>query len=77
MGARRVWADIKPMPNRKRRIVFSAYPYQYRSIVERFFNKLKQFRAVATDYDKRDDNFLTSVQIACIRIWMRHNESKA
>jgi transposase len=68
MAARRVWANIKTMPNRKRRPVFSAFLYRYRNLVERFFNKLKQFRAVATRYDKRDDNYLASVQLASIRI---------
>jgi transposase len=29
-------------------------------LVERFFNKLKHFRAVATRYDKRDDNYLAA-----------------
>ena len=48
---------------------------RYRNLVERFFSKLKQFRAVATRYDKRDDNFLASVQLASIRIWLRHDES--
>src|SRR6218665_3693331 len=47
MAARGVWANIKPMPNRKRRPVFSAFLYRYRNLVERFFSKLKQFRAVA------------------------------
>jgi len=46
MAARGTWANIKPMPNRKRRPVFSAFLYRYRNLVERFFNKLKQFRAV-------------------------------
>ncbi|WP_404918678.1 IS5 family transposase [Novosphingobium sp. ZW T3_23] len=77
MAARGVWANIKPMPNRKRRPVFSAFLYRYRNLVERFFSKLKQFRAVATRYDKRDDNFLASAQLASIRIWLRHNESVA
>jgi transposase len=45
--------------------------------VERIFNKLKQFRAVATRHDKRDGNFLASVQLASIRIWIRHNEPVA
>jgi transposase len=45
------------------------------TLSERFFNKLKHFRAVATRYDKRDDNFLASVQLASIRIWLRFNES--
>lgn len=46
-------------------------------MVERFFNKLKQFRAEATRYDKRDDSFLASVQLAAIRIWIKANESVA
>jgi len=65
------------MPNRKRRPLFSAFLYRYRNLVEGFFSKLKQFRAVATRYDKRDDNFMASVQLASIRIWLRHNESVA
>jgi hypothetical protein len=52
-------------------------PLSMPQLVERFFNKLKHFRAVATRYDKRDDNFLASVQLASIRIWLRHNGSVA
>jgi transposase len=59
------------MPNRKRVPAFSPFLYRYRNLVERFFNKLKHCRAVATRYD----NFLASVQLASIRIWLRHNES--
>jgi transposase len=75
MAARGAWANIRAMPNRKRRPLFSAFLYRYRNLVERFFNRLKHFRAVATRYDKRDDNFLASVQLASIRIWLRNNES--
>ena len=77
MMARGAWANIPLMPQRKTRPAFSAFLYRYRNQVERFFNKLKQFRAVATRYDKRDDNFLASVQLASIRIWVRQNESGA
>jgi hypothetical protein len=63
------------MPNRKNIPAFSSVLYRYPNLVERFFNKLRHFRAVATRYDKRDDNFLASVQLASIRIWLRHNES--
>ena len=49
--------------------------YRERNLLERFFNKLKHFRAVATRYDKRDDNYLASVKLASIRIWLRFNES--
>ena len=75
LAKRGAWACVKPMPNRRRIPVFSPFLYRYRNLVERFFNKLKHFRAVATRYDKRDDNFLASVQLASIRIWLRHNES--
>jgi len=66
---------VKPMPNRKRIPAFSPFLYRYRNLVERFFSKLKHFRAIATRYDKRDDNFLASVQLASTRIWLRNNES--
>ena len=67
--------DIRPMPNRVRHPVFSPWVYRQRNAVERFFNKLKHFRAVATRYDKRDDNYLASVQLAPMRIWLRSYES--
>jgi transposase len=51
--------------------------YRHRNLVERFFNKLKHFRAVATRYDKSPENYLASIQLASARIWMRFNESMA
>ena len=75
LASRGAWACVKPMPNRKRIPAFSPFLYRYRNLVERFFSKLKHFRAVATRYDKRSDNFLASIQLASIRIWLRHNES--
>ena len=51
--------------------------YRYRNLVERFFNKLKHFRGVATRYDKRPENYLAGVKLASARIWMRANESMA
>jgi transposase len=75
LAARGAWANIKPVSRRKTTQVFSQYLYRSRNLVERFFNKLKHFRAVATRYDKRADNFLASVQLASIRIWLRANES--
>jgi len=39
-----VWANIPPKRNRTGSFVFSAFLYRYRNLVERFFNKLKQFR---------------------------------
>ena len=65
--ARGAFANIKPMTRRKTTQVFSRYLYRSRNLVERFFNKLKRSRAIATRYDKRVDN-LASVQLASIRI---------
>lgn len=71
LAERGAWANIKPLANRKNIPVFSAFLYRYRNLVERFFNKLKHFRAVATRYDKHDANYLALVKLASAKIWMR------
>lgn len=65
------WANIKPLQNRKNVPAFSAFLYRYRNLVERFFNKLKHFRAVATRYEKHAANYLALVKLASVKIWMR------
>lgn len=75
LSARGAWANVKPMPNRKHIPAFSAFLYRYRNLVERFFNKLKHFRAVATRYEKHDANYLALIKLAASRIWMRTYES--
>jgi transposase len=77
LAVRGAWANVKPMPNRRRVPAFSSFPYRYRNLVGRFFNKPKHFRAVVTRYDKSPANFLASVKLASARIWMRFNESMA
>ena len=42
--------------------------YSERNLIERFFNKLKHFRAIATRYDKLAKIFLAGVQLACAAI---------
>jgi transposase len=58
---------------RDRKIQRSVDPalYRKRNLVERFFNKLKHFRRVATRFDKLARNFLAAVLIASTRIWIR------
>lgn len=73
-GAR---ANVRLMPNRVNLPPFNKRLYKKRNLVERFFHKLKHFRAVETRYDKRDDNYLASIKLASARIWMRFNESVA
>lgn len=50
---------------------FDAGRYKERNTVERCFSKLKQFRAVATRYDKRDYMYQGAIDVASIRIWLR------
>lgn len=45
--------------------------YRHRNLVERFFNKLKHFRRIATRYEKTARNFLAAVLIASTRLWTR------
>jgi transposase len=75
LAERGVRANIRPMPTRRRIPEFDPGLYRQRNQAERFFSKIKHSRAVATRYDKRDDNFLASVHLACIRIWLRTYES--
>ena len=72
---RRAWANIPPRSNRNEPICFSPHLYRARNLVERFFNKIKQCRRVATRYDKLAANYLAFVQLASIRLWLRVNES--
>lgn len=65
---RGAWANVKPMPNRKNVPAFSAFLYRHRNLVERFFSKLKHYRAVATRFEKHDANFLALVKLAAARI---------
>nr|WP_287096126.1 transposase [Mesorhizobium sp.] len=54
-------------------ICFSAFLYQARNLVERFFNKAKQFRRIATRYDKLAENYLAALKLVSVRIWLRDN----
>ena len=51
---------------------FDRAAYKERNTVERAFGQLRQHRAVATRYDKRDFVWRGTVDVASIRIWLRH-----
>ena len=71
LAERGAWANIKPLARRINIPAFSAFLYRYRNLVERFFNKLKHFRAIATRFEKHDANYVAVVKLAATRIWMR------
>ena len=68
------WANIPPKRNRKDPVCFSPHLYRARNHIERFFNRIKQCRRVATRYDKLASNYLAFVQLASIRLWLRAYE---
>lgn len=62
---------IPPRRHRKHQHAYDKALYKERNVIERFFNKLKQFRRVATRYDKLLVNFIGFVKIAAIAIILR------
>jgi transposase len=60
---RNITPVIPPKANRKEPRPCDYALYRERNLIERFFNKIKHFRAVATRYDKLDRNFLAAVQL--------------
>ena len=61
---------IPPKSQRKVPRDYDRELYEARHLIENFFCKLKQFRAIATRYDKRAINFLAGVYAASILIWL-------
>ena len=65
---------IPPKANTKQPWPFDKETYKRRNVVERFFNRLKEFRRAETRYDKRDDSFLAFVLVAatCVSFSILH-----
>ena len=64
-------AVIPPKTNRKAAIDFDRDMYRWRHLVENTFAKLKEFRAVATRYDKTDTSYAATVHLAAAIIASR------
>ena len=75
LKAQGAWANVKPMAYRVNVPSFSPFLYRYRNLVERFFSKLKHYRAIATRYERHAANYLALVKLAASRIWLRAYES--
>ncbi len=66
-GAR---ANIPPRSNRNHKREVDWHHYKARHLVECFFNRLKQFRRIATRYDKLACRFNAFLHLACAYIWL-------
>lgn len=60
---------IPTNPTRKKTWPIDLETYKERNLVERAFNRLKDFRRIATRYDKLARNFAAAIAIAAIIIW--------
>jgi transposase len=70
IAAQGALANIRPLDNRVEPPPFSARVYRMRNKVERFFNRIKHFRAIATRFDKHDANYLASLKLVAMRLWI-------
>ena len=68
---------IPPKSNRIDDIPFSRRKYKKRNLVERCINKLKQFRHIATRYDRHASAYMAFAKLAAVRLWLRFYESTA
>ena len=61
---------IPPRKNRKQVVAYDSHLYQERNVIERFFGRIKQYRRVATRFDKKAANYLGFVWLASINIML-------
>lgn len=71
LSVRRIAPVIPPKANRRVSRPCDFALYAERNLVERFFNALKQFRAIATRYEKTARNFLAGIHLACALAWLK------
>ena len=62
---------IPPRSNRKDAIPCDFRAYKDRNRIERMFNKVKQFRRIATRYDKTRASFTAFLNLAAVRLWLK------
>jgi transposase len=69
--------NIPPMVHRRRKPCFSPALYSARNRIERFFNKIKHFRRLATRYEKHAANFLAMLKLAAVHLWLKTSKNLA
>ena len=70
IAAMKAAAVIPPKANRVKPRDYDKHVYKSRNLVERFFARLKQFRRIATRYDKLDRRFESFISIVAALIWL-------
>ena len=68
---REIEAVIPPKANRKIKRDCDYALYAERNLIERFFQYIKQFRGVATRYEKTARNFLAGLHLVCALAWLK------
>lgn len=63
-------AVIPPQRTRSEQRVWDRHLYKARHLIEHFFARLKQYRAIATRYDKTACNFLGAIHLAAAVVWL-------
>ena len=61
---------IPPRSTRKQPRDYDRHLYKARHLIENFFARLKQYRAIATRYDKTARNFLGAIHLAAAVVWL-------
>jgi len=69
--ARGAFPNIPPRAIRKKAFAFSPWLHRQHNAVERFFNRIKQMRGLATRYDRLPENYLAALKLAAARIWIK------
>ena len=75
--ARAIKAVIPPKANRKVKRDCDFALYRERNLVERFFCIIKQFRGIATRYEKTARNFLAGLHLVCAIVWLKGRQALA
>jgi putative transposase len=70
LDAREIAPVIPSKANRKQPRPCDFALYRERNLVERFFNKIKNYRAIATRFDKLASTFLAGVLLVCVILWL-------
>lgn len=63
-------AVIPPRSNRTEQRTYDRHLYKDRNLVERFFNRIKQFRRIATRYEKLARNYFSMLNLVCAFLWL-------